>query len=452
MIHDLVIENCHLLDPDLSIARHMTVFVHQGRIERIEPTGDVVMDYQAETILDGDGKLAMPGFVDAHTHSAQQLLRGSVVDELPMIWARILVPFESSLTPVEVYTEALLFCIENLKAGITSFAEAGGPHMESTAQAALETGIRGCITPSTMDAGEFIPESMKTTAEQAVKMTEDLYENYHGAGSDRIHIWFGIRQAMTSTPELLRLVSERARALNTGVHIHLAEHLDEVSHCLRNYRMRPAEVFDSFDLLGSNVIAAHCVRLAEREIKLMSERGTNVVHCPSSNLNSHGFSKTPLIQALGLNIGLGTDGASGSRLSMFEPMRLLKYAMQARYGIEINDPLTLPALDVLRMATAGGAKALMLEDEIGTLEVGKKADVILLDIDQPHLAPTANLSQTVVMAAGPGDVKDVIVDGKLLMKDRQLLHLDEETIRNDASEVLKAIAQRLDLPLKDAYL
>jgi 5-methylthioadenosine/S-adenosylhomocysteine deaminase len=324
--------------------------------------------------------------------------------------------------------------------------------MESTAQAALETGIRGCIAPSTMDSGAFIPDTMKTTAEQAVRTTENLYENYHGAGSDRIHIWFGIRQAMTSTPELLRMVSERARALNTGVHIHLAEHLDEVSHCLRNYKMRPAEVFDVYGLLGPNVIAAHCVRLAEREIKLMSERGTNVVHCPSSNLTSHGFSKTPLMQALGLNVGLGTDGTSGTRLSMFEPMRLLKYAMQARYGIEINDPLTLPALDVLRMATAGGAKALMLADEIGTLDVGKKADVILLDIDQPHLAPTANLPQTVVMAAGPGDVKDVIVDGKLLMKDRQLLHLDEETIRNDASEVLKAMAQRLDLPLKDAYL
>lgn len=293
---------------------------------------------------------------------------------------------------------------------------------------------------------------MRTDAEQAIRQTEDLFEGYNGVGNDRIRIWFAIRQAMTSTPQLLQLVSERSKALQTGVHIHLAEHLDEISFCLKNNQMRPAELFDSYGLLGPDVIAAHSVRLADREVKLMSLRGVNVVHCPASNLNSHGFSKTPLMMTLGVNIGLGTDGASGTRLSMFEPMRLLKYAMQARFGLEINDPLTLPAVEALRMATMGGAKALMLGDEIGTIEVGKKADIILLDIDQPHLAPTANLPQTIVMAAGPGDVKDVIADGKLIMKDRQFLELDEETIRNDAGEVLKNIVGRIDLPLRDAYL
>jgi 5-methylthioadenosine/S-adenosylhomocysteine deaminase len=449
--YDLAIQNCHMLSPDLSVQADTTLLIQGSRIAAIQSSKEDSSPYQAALTLDGRGKLAMPGLVDAHTHSAQQFLRGSVVDELPMIWTRILVPFESALTPEDVYAGARLFCLENLKAGTTAFAESGGPHMQATAQAAVESGLRGCIARSTMDAGDFVPEGMKTSAEDTVRLTEELYKSFHGAGNDRIHIWFAVRQAMTSTPSSLKLISEASKSLGTGVHIHLAEHLDEVSFCLRNYGLRPAELFDSFDLLGSNVLAAHSVRLAEREIKLMSEKGTNAVHCPRSNLGSHGFSKTPLLLALGVNIGLGTDGASGSRLEMFEPMRLLKSAIQARFGIEINDPLCLPALETLRMATQGGARALMLQDEIGTLEVGKKADIILLDIDQPHIAPTANLPQTIVMAAGPGDVNDVIVDGQVLVKDRKCPHLDEEEIRHEAGKAFQRIARRAGLALPGAY-
>lgn len=448
---DLVIRNCQVLQPDLTVLPDATVCISEGRIARIEP-GSEAADYQAAETIDGSGKLAMPGFVDAHTHAAQQLLRGSVVDELPMVWARILVPFESALTAEDAYRGALLFCIENLKSGTTTFADAGGPHMESVARAALETGIRGAISRSTMDMGEFIPDSMKESTADAIRKTEAFYKDWHGKGNDRLHVWFELRSAMTSTPALAEATAARSKELGTGVHAHLAEHLDEVSHCLTNYRMRPAEWFDSFGLLGPNFIGAHSVRLSDSEIKLMSERGANAVHCPRANLSSHGFSKTPLLMALGVNIGLGTDGASASRLNMFEPMHLLKYAMTARYGIEINDPLALPALETLKMATQGGARAVMLQDEIGTLEVGKKADVILLDLDQPHLSPTADLPKTIASTAGPADVTDVIVDGALIIRDREFLHLDEEAIRREAGATLLAVGKRANLSLNAPYV
>lgn len=450
--YDLLVRNCHVLLPDLSVLPDATICVSKERIVRIESDGTAAASYKTDDVIDGAGKLAMPGFVDSHTHAAQQLLRGSITDELPMVWARILVPFESTLTPEDVYRGARLFCIENLKAGTTTFADAGGPHMESVARAAEETGIRGVITRSTMDSGDFIPDSMKESTQDAVRHTEELYNNWHGKGNDRIRIWFGLRQAMTSTPELAEAVSARSKELGTGVHIHLAEHLDEVAHCLTHYRVRPAEWFDSFGLLGPNLIAAHSVRLSDNEVKLMSERQANAVHCPRANLGSHGFSKTPLLMALGVNVGLGTDGAAATRLDLFEMMRLLKSAMQARYGIEINDPLALPALETLKMVTQGGARSVMLHDEIGTLEVDKKADIILLDIDKPHISPTANLPKTIVSAAGPDDVADVIVDGKLIIHNHEFLHLDEEAIRREAGQTLLDVGKRANLSLDSPYV
>ncbi|HEY9088486.1 MAG TPA: amidohydrolase [Anaerolineaceae bacterium] len=448
--YDLIIRDCHLLLPDLTTTAGVTICVQADRIAALT-SGAEAAECHAKTEIDGRDTLAMPGLVDGHTHAAQQLLRGSVTDEMPMIWARILVPFESNLSASEAYAGARLFCLENLKAGITAFADAGGPHMDAVAEAVLHSGIRACIARSTMDSGAFIPPRMLQTAAEAVRATEDLYQAYHGKGNGRLRVWFALRQAMTSTPELAGLVAARSKELNTGVHIHLAEHLDEVNHCLTRYKMRPAEWFDSFGLLGSNLIAGHCIRLSDKEVMLVAERGVNVVHCPRSNLGSHGFGKTPLLLALGANIALGTDGASGTRLDLFEQMRLIKSATHARFGIEINDPLSLPALETLRMATQGGARALMQGDDLGTLETGKKADLILIDLEQAHISPTANLPKTIATTAGPADVRDVIVDGKVLIRDRQFTELDEEEIRAKAAEALRSISRKAGLDTKYAY-
>lgn len=449
---DLLIKNCLILLPDFSVLKDAFIGITGNKIAMIAARSAQDKDLSAAQILDASGKLAMPGMVDGHTHAAQQLLRGSVIDELPMVWTRILVPFESNLNPDYVYAGAKLFCIENLKAGTTTFADAGGPYMGSVARAAEETGIRAIIARSTMDTGDLIPDGMKESTSAAIKGTEKLYEDWHNKGDGRIHIWFSLRQAMTSTPQLAQAVADASRQYDTGVHIHLAEHLAEVAHCLTNYRLRPAEWFDSFGLLGPNLLAAHSVRLSDREVLLMSERQANAVHCPHSNLGNHGFSKTPLMIALGVNVGLATDGVAGTRLNLFEPMRLLKFAMQARFGIDINDPVALPALETLKMATQGGARAVRLENEIGRLAEGMKADVILLDIEKPHLSPTAHLPKTIATAAGPDDVTDVIVDGKLLIKDKEFLHLDEDKIRREAGIALLAIGEKADLELGSPYV
>lgn len=450
-LYDLVIVNVKVLQPDFSILDDATICISDGVIQKIETIPSRKANYESAEVIDGDGKLAMPGLVDAHTHAAQTLLRGSVVDELPMIWARILVPFESSLTYEDNYAGSLLFCLQNLRAGITTFADAGGPHSEAVAEAAIKTGIRAVITRSTMDQGGFVPDSMKDTVSDAISKTETLYEAYHGKGEGRINIWFGIRQAITTSPDLADAISIRSKELNTGVHAHLAEHLDEVSHCLSNYGLRPAEWFDRYNLLGPNFIGAHSVRLSAGEIDLMKDRNANAVHCPTSNLRSHGFSKTPLMLERGVNIGLGTDGGSGTRLDLFEQMRLLKNAMHARFGIEINDPITVPTLELLKMITLGGAKSVMLDQEIGSCELGKKADIILLDVNRSHLSPTADLPKTIALMGGPDDVSDVIVNGKVLMENRSFRNWDEDEIRHKAGEAMLRVGKFANLKFPAVY-
>lgn len=447
---DLAITHCLLLQPDFTILPNATILIKKNRIVRIT-TDPLPANITISETLDGTGKLAMPGFVDGHTHAAQTLLRGSVVDELPMVWARILVPFESSLTYEDTYAGAMLFCLQNIKAGITTFADAGGPHMDAVAEAAIETGIRAVITRSTMDQGAFIPDSMKDTVQDAIAKTEALFDQYNDREDGRIKVWFGVRQAMTTSPELAEAISARSKALNTGVHAHLAEHLDEVSHCLRNFGLRAAEWFDRFGLLAPNFLGAHSVRLSADEIRLLSERNANAVHCPASNLQNHGFSKTPEMLARGINIGLGTDGGSGVRLDLFEQMRLLKNAMQARFGVEIIDPLTLPTMTTLKMATQGGARAVMLENEIGTLEEGKKADIVLLNVNQIHLSPTADLPKTVVLNGGPDDVSDVVIDGKILLENHAFRDFDVDEIRRKAGEAMLRVGKRANLKLPSVY-
>ena len=177
-------------------------------------------------------------------------------------------------------------------------------------------------------------------------------------------------------------------------------------------------------------------------MQLLVERKAAPVHCPRSNLYSHGFPETPLFLALGSPVGMGSDGASSGSIDLFGSMRLLKGATQARYGLPINDATVLPVEDVLRMVTSGGARALMLQDRIGTLEVGKKADIILVRHTGPHMAPTHNLLRTLVMCAAPQDVNDVVVDGVVLMRDRELVQADEEEIIRKATEHMEAVAER----------
>ena len=437
--YDILIRDCSVLTPDMTIAEERTVAVRDGRIAAIAGA-DESLDWTGKEIFDGRGKLAMPGLIDAHTHLAQQFLRGRTVDELPMIWARILIPFESNLNEEDVYLGARLACLEKIKNGTTAFADAGGPHMHGVARAAAESGMRAMITRSTMDTGAFVPDGMKKSVRENLEETERLYRDWHGAGSGRISIGFGMRQVMTCTPELIDAVAARAKELGTGVHTHLCEHRDEVSFCLQKYGKRPAEFLDEHGMLGPNMLAAHGVVLSESDLELMKERDVKVVHCPRSNLGSHGFPKTPRLLQMGISVGMGSDGASGSGLSLFDEMRVFRSAIACFWGLPIFDPRIIPVEQYLRMATSGSAAALLMQGQTGELREGWKADIILLDLDRPHLSPSHNMVATIVEAAQGADVTDSIIDGRVVMKNREVLTLDEERILAESKKRITEIA------------
>lgn len=439
---DLIIRNCTILSPNFDILEDQSIVINDSKIVKIDSTTIVDEEYKTDSVISGKGKLAMPGLIDAHTHTCQQFLRGRTMDEYPMIWARILVPFESSLSEDDVYESGQASCLEMIKSGTTAFADSGGRHMHKIVQAVEESGMRAAIAKSTMDMGDFIPKNMKGTALEEIKETERLYNDFHGAGNGRISIWFAIRQVLTCSIELMTMIAEKAKEYNTGIHSHLAEHKDEVSYFLKNYQKRPAEVLDEIGVLGPNLITAHSVVFSEGELSLLKERDVKIVHCPRGNFGSHGFPKTPRMMEMDMSIGLGSDGAAQSSKSLFDEMKVFHSGMKAFWGLPIFAPDILPTKELIKMATLGGAKALQLEDEIGTIDEGKKADIILIDIDQPHITPTHNLIKTFVGALNSNDVNDVIIDGKLIMKDREMLTLDEEKIKYNSRKRLQSIKQK----------
>lgn len=439
---DILIKGCQVLNPDFSISKDCSVAINNTLIAEIGNAEDMEGKYEPAEIIWGKGKLLMPGFIDGHTHTCQQLLRGRVSDEYPMVWTRFLVPFESNLVPEDSYISAKLACLEMIKSGTTAFADSGGVHMHRVADAVIESGMRAAIAKSTMDMGAAITGAMKETAEEAIERTEELYRAYQGAGDGRIDIWFAIRQVMTCSEKLVRMVAEKAKEYNTGIHAHLCEHKDEVSFCLQNYKKRPAEFLNDTGVLGPNLLTAHNVVLSEHDITLMAEKGVKVIHCPRANLANHGFPKTPRILEAGISVGLGCDGAAPSNLDLFDEMKVLRYAIMAYWGLTVFDPVVLRDPVLLKMATQGGANAIQHGDTLGTVEAGKKADLILINIDQPHISPSQNLVNTIVEAANGHDVTDSIINGKIVMKNREVLTLDEEKLMAESSVRMQEIIKR----------
>lgn len=439
---DMIIKDCSLLTPEFEVVGSQSIAIADSKIVAIGSYTELKETYEAASVLDGKGKLCMPGLVDAHTHTCQQLLKGRTMDELPMIWSRILVPFEGNMDEQDSYVSAQLSCLEMIKSGTTAFADAGGVHMHKVLEATIESGMRAAITRSSIDIGDFLPDTMKQPMEKILDNNEWLFKQYHGSGDGRIQVWFGIRQVMSCSPELIQAAAQKAREYNTGLHAHLAEHRDEVRYCLEKYKLRPVEYLDSLGALGPNLLTAHNVVYSEQELEILRDRNVKIVHCPRANFNSHGFPKTPRMMQMGMSIGIGSDGSSGSNLSLWDEIRVFRSGIHAYWGLPVFDPLVMPANELLKMITVGGAQALQIEKEVGTIEVGKKADVILVNIEQPHIWPTRNLVNTIVESVTSKDVEDVIIDGKLVMKNREMLTLDEERIMYESAARMESIAQK----------
>jgi len=379
-----------------------------------------------ERIIDGGGLLAMPGLVNCHTHAAMTLLRG-YADDLPLMqWLTEKIwPVEEKLEGEDVYWGTLLCCLEMIRAGTTTFADMYF-HMHHAARAVERAGLRASLCRGMIGAAPG--------AENALEYSRRFVRDWHGAAGGRITAMLGPHAPYTCPPDFLRRVIELAGELNVGIHIHLAETRSEIEEIGGKYGKTPVALMDDLGLFELPVLAAHCVHLTEEEIGILAAKHVGVAHNPESNMKlASGIAPVTALLAAGVTVGLGTDGAaSNNNLDLWEEMRSAALLQKAVTG----DPMALPAPAALSMATVNGAAALGLKD-VGLLKPGYRADIILVDLQRPHLYPRHDLAAHLVYAAHSADVHTVLVDGRILMEKRRILTVDEE-------EVLFEVQKRAD--------
>ena len=408
------------------------ISIKNGRIQRIAP-GDPPL-LSARTVIDGRDCLIMPGLINSHIHAPMSLFRG-LADDLPLkTW------FEDHIFPAEakwvteefVYAGTLLACAEMIRAGTTAFAD-GYFFEEQVAKAARQSGMRALLAQGTLD----FPTPDSPHPEAGVGRIRKFIQAW--ADSPIIRPALFAHSLYTCSPELLTRCRDLAMECQVPWIIHLSETRDEVDIISRKYGRSPVDYMENHGLLSSNLIACHCVYLTEAEMDLLAERGVRVVHNPESNMKlASGVAPIPDLLKRGVPVGLGTDGcASNNNLDLFQEM---DFAAKL-HKVHRLDPTVMPAETVLEMATLGGARVLGMEEEIGSLEVGKKADVIVVDLNRPHLQPVYNVVSQLVYAATGADVRDVIIDGRIVMQNRRILTLDEEEILSEAKNWQREIAR-----------
>lgn len=430
---DLLLMNVDFLDENWERVRGRDIVIRDGVILEIRKHGDSETVYEANETVDGGEMLYLPGFIDSHMHTGQQLLRGRVLDAMPMIWKRIMLPFESTLNEEKMRLSAELAALDMIRSGTCGFIDAGSYFMDKAAEVYETSGLRGALSVSTMDE-EGLPASIAMTAEEAIEKTDILFERFHGKGN--LKVFYSLRSLISCSEDLIERAAIRAREKGTTLQAHMNEYPGEITPFLSRFQKRPYEFLDAKGILGPWFLGAHSLLLSEEEKDLMCDRQVRICHCPFSNCGK-AVPETPSLLRRQIPVGIGTDGAAHGGLSLWNEMRIFRSVMNVTCGVPLAEPAIMPAKTILDMVTKGGAAC--LGEETGTIAVGKRADLIGIDLDAPHLWIHGVISNTLVESVSAEDVKNVIVGGRMLMKNREILTLDEEKIRRDARAFTKGV-------------
>ncbi len=428
------------IDPDWRIERG-DLASRDGVI--VQVGGDYAPQSDDYEIVDATGCVVMPGLVQSHVHMCQTLARGRA-DGLELLdWLRRVVwPYEAALDRDDVAAAARLACVELLLGGTTSVLDMGTVHhTDALFEAARDAGLRACIGKAMMDEdGEDIPAGLRETTSWSLDESARLCAAWHDTEGGRLRYAYAPRFALSCTDDLLRECARAARQAGVRIHTHASENRDEIAEVKRRTGLRNMEYLDSVGLQGEDVCLAHGVWLDDRERDILRDTGTHVLHCPSSNLKlGSGVATIPELQQHGIAVSLGADGAPcNNNLDQFMEMRLAALIHKPRCGAK-----TMGASTVLRLATLDGARALGLADRTGSLEVGKRADVTVVDISAAHVVPTVDPYSAVVYGCRASDVRHVLVDGALVVNDRRLLTLDAPRVIETATQRARQVFDRL---------
>jgi len=407
---------------------------------------DVLPDAQ---VVEAKGKIIMPGLINTHVHTSQQLERGlgDDVDLLTWLHKRTW-PYESSLTPEDSYVSTLLCMLEQIRSGVTAFTEAGGQFVGSMARAVAQAGIRGILSKSSMDCGEGLPKAWQRTTDQELDVQVDNLKRYHNTANGRIRVWFALRTLFNNSDELVVRTKELTDKYGVGYTMHVAEAKSEVDYVKATKGVSTVTHLKNLGVLDKNLLAVHTVWLTNEEVDLFKEYDVKVSHNPASAMRVLGFAKIPRMLEKGICVSIGTDGAASSnRMTMIDEMWLTSLIHK---GWRL-DPTVVKAEEILTMATINGAKAMLWDDEIGSLEPGKKADLIIIDPNDAMMLPMHDPIANLVTAMRNTNVESVICDGKWIMKDRVILTLDEKAILEEAKARADVIREKAGIVLRDRF-
>src|SRR6266540_1268780 len=408
------------------------VLVENGRIKSVGKLERGKVGTNKATILDCSGLIILPGLIQAHIHLCQTLFRGLADDLSLEAWlAKRIWPLEAAHSEASVHASAMLGAAELLLGGTTAILDMETVRHTGAAFEALESiGLRATSGKCLMDAASN-PPALREPTDRALAESADLCAKWHGAADGRLRYCFAPRFAPSCTGPLLRAASDLAAKAGAVIHTHAAETPVELQIVKRETGHDELAYLDSVGISGPRAALAHCVWVDQEGIARLARQRTNVVHCPSSNLKlGSGIAPIPEMLAAGCRVGLGADGAPcNNRLDAFTEMRLAALIQKPRLG-----PDALPAPQALELATLGGARALGLEAEIGSLEAGKRADLVVLDLNGPHTQPDeADLVSRIVYSARAADVRHVLVDGRVVVKDGALKTANVEEIGRAAN-------------------
>ena len=430
---DLLLTHGYLVTMDraMNLYPDGAIAIRGNQIVAVGPANEIEEAYEAQTTLDCHGCIISPGLINAHTHAPMTLLRGLADDLRLDVWLYgYMMPVEREFVgPDFCYTGTLLACAEMLRSGVTTFCDMYYNEAE-VARATAQAGMRAVLAQTILK----FPSPDATNYDESLDYCRHFIEAW--LDHPLIIPAVGPHAPYTTTPDMMRNCVALATEFDVPIHIHIAETALEQEVSLKQYNTTVVPWLEKYDLFKAKVIAAHCVHLKEVEMRTLQHHRAGVAHCPSSNLKlASGVAPIQKMVNLGLHVGIGTDGpASNNDLDMFEETRLASFLQKGIFG----DPTLLPAKTAWSLATIEGAKALHIDHLTGSLEPGKRADIAIISATNPHQLPRFSrdpeaVYSQLVYATKATDVRDVIVDGKLLMHDRQLLTLDEAAITQQAT-------------------
>ena len=431
------------MDPNRRILSDHSIFVEDREFRAIQKTSDIMRDLKAEDVIDASGSIVMPGLICSHTHLYGMLLRGATLDIAPpsdftQILQRVWWPVDESLTLDDAYASALVGCLEFVKTGTTTFADTySGPNsidgvLDRIAIAVDEVGIRGLI------AFEATERHSKREGEKGIQENVRFARRIRGERGSNVKPLFSLHASFTVTDELIQSVRTLASELGVPVTIHTSEGLGDLQHNMARYGKRTVERLRDVGLLAPDVVLAHCVHVNDNELDIVAKSRAKVAHNPMSNmLNAVGTAPVRDMLRRGISVGLGNDGY------IFDGFENMRAAYLVHRAVS-KDPNAIDAYTILEMATIKGAELYGLDKQLGSIELGKKADLIVL---KPDVLPTPLNSHSVVghliNSIDGNDVSTTVVDGRIVMRERKVLTADAKAIQGKAQEAASALWERL---------